>query len=82
MENIRKPVLTGYVAARVPNDILASVISAQSLLKTVMTAIIALVFGFLADHYGIGVAFMVVSSLLIAGTVIINLLQAKKRKEL
>ncbi len=82
VENIRKPVLTGYVADRVPNEILASVISAQSLLKTVMTAVIALVFGFLADRSGIGVAFVVVSSLLIAGTVIINLLQIKKQKEL
>ena len=82
VENIRKPVLTGYVADRVPNEILASVISAQSLLKTVITAVIALVFGFLADRSGIGVAFVVVSSLLIAGTVIINLLQIKKQKEL
>jgi hypothetical protein len=78
VENIRKPVLTGYVADRVPNKILASVISAHSLLKTIMTAGIALVFGFLADRYDIGVAFVVVSTLLVISTVIINWLQKKR----
>ncbi len=82
VENIRKPILTGFVADHVPNEILASVISAQSLLRTVMTAILAFVFGILADHYNIGVAFVVISVLLITGTVTINLLQTKKTKEL
>ncbi|RLD35154.1 MAG: MFS transporter [Bacteroidetes bacterium] len=82
VENIRKPILTGFVADRVPNEILASVISAQSLLKTVMTAGIALVFGILADHYGIGVAFVLVSAFLIVSTVTINLYRAQNRKQL
>jgi MFS family permease len=80
VENIRKPVLTGYVADHVPNDILASVISAQSLLRTMMTAVLAFTFGILADHYDIGVAFVVISSLLIIGTISINLMQKNNRK--
>jgi MFS family permease len=81
VENIRKPILTGFVADRVPNEILASVISAQSLLKTIMTAGIALVFGILADHYGIGVAFVAVSSFLIISTIVINPYRKQQEKK-
>ena len=80
IENIRKPILTGFVADRTPNEILASVISAQSLLKTLMTAVIALVFGFVADYYGIGIAFVIVSTFLIVSTMTVNLYRARSRK--
>ncbi|MCK5775467.1 MAG: MFS transporter, partial [Bacteroidales bacterium] len=36
IENLRKPILTGYVSDHVPNEILTSVLSVQSLLKTAM----------------------------------------------
>lgn len=79
VENIRKPILTGYVANQVPNEILASVISAQSLLKTFMTALIAFVFGMMADFFGIGKAFVIVSLILVLGTVLINRYTIKSR---
>lgn len=65
IENIRKPILTGFVSDNVPNEILTSVISAQSQLKTILTALIAFSFGFIADKFGIGISFVAVSSLLI-----------------
>ena len=72
IENIRKPILTGIISDHVPNDILTSVISAQSLLRTLITALLAMGFGILADHYGIGVAFMLVSALLLFSTLLLN----------
>ena len=72
VENIRKPILTGFIADNVPNEILTSVISAQSLLRTIITAIIAFVFGIIADNYGIGVSFIVISVFLTLGTILIN----------
>lgn len=65
MENVRKPVLTGYISDNVDNDILVSVISAQSQLKTIMTSIIAFVFGVFADAFGIGVSLIITSSILL-----------------
>jgi len=65
IENLRKPILTGLVSDSVPNEILTSVISAQSQLKTILTATIAFGFGFLADKFGIGISFVTVSALLI-----------------
>ncbi len=73
VENIRKPILTGYIADEVPNSILASVISAQSLLKTIMTASIAVVFGFLADHFNIGIAFIAISVILAVISLILRI---------
>ncbi len=78
VENIRKPILTGYVANQVPNEILASVISVQSLLKTIITAVLAFVFGILADYFGIGKAFIYVSLSLILSSVFINFYTSKK----
>jgi MFS family permease len=72
IENMRKPILTGFVADHVPNEILTSVISAQSLLKTIITAILAILFGVVADHFGIGWSLIVVSGILILLSVIIR----------
>ena len=68
MENIRKPLLTGAIADEVPKEILTSVISAQSLLRTITTAILALVFGIVADNVGVGVSLLFTSSLLLLGS--------------
>ncbi len=72
VENIRKPILTGFIADQVPNEILTSVISAQSLIRTVITAILAIVVGIIADNFGIGVSIMLVSLFLGVMTILIN----------
>ncbi|WP_372644644.1 MFS transporter, partial [Ancylomarina sp.] len=56
IENIRKPILTAFVADNVPEELLTSVYSSQSQLRTLYSAIIAFVFGVLADTWGIGIA--------------------------
>ncbi len=71
-ENIRKPALTGFVADHTPNEILTSVMSAQSLLKTILTSVMALVFGFIAQYYEIGVALFTVSTLLLLVSLILS----------
>ncbi len=73
IENTRKPILTGFIADQVPNEILTSVISAQSLLRTIITAVLALVFGLLADNFGIGISLAIVSLFLTLSTIVINL---------
>ena len=65
MENIRKPLLTGAIADQVPKEILTSVLSAQSLLRTIITTLLALAFGLLADHFGVGISLFTISSLLL-----------------
>jgi MFS family permease len=78
IENIRKPILTGYVADQVPIEILSSVLSVQSLIKTIMTAGIALIFGIFADWMGIGWALCIVSTMLIGGLLFLGLFTSGK----
>jgi len=78
-ENIRKPILTGYISNNVPNEILTSVLSAQSLLQTLIAAVLSFVFGLFADLWGIGISFIVIASFLVVFTLILNFL-AERRK--
>jgi hypothetical protein len=64
------------VADEVPNGILASVLSAQSQLQTIITVLIALVIGFAADFWGVGVAITAVS--LILGLIVLVIQWYKK----
>ena len=66
VENLRKPIGISYVADSVNKDILATVLSAESQAHTLVAAILAPVFGFCADTFGLGYSLIVVSvSLLI-----------------
>ncbi len=73
VENLRKPILTGYLADNVPNEILTSVLSTQSFYKTMATATIAILIGAFADYLGVGVALLLVSLSLILLTIFIDM---------
>jgi MFS family permease len=64
VENLRKPILTGFLVDNVPAGILTSILSAQSFYQTMATAILSVMIGFLADAYGIGMS-LVISTLLL-----------------
>lgn len=72
IENIRKPILTAFVADEVPNELLTSVYSSQSQLRTLFSAAIAFVFGILADIWGIGSAFIIVSGIMLILAIFIS----------
>jgi MFS family permease len=72
IESLRKPILTAYLADRVPNEILTSVLSAQSLYRSLMTAFLSLGFGFLADLWDLGIALVFISGLLIVISLVTN----------
>lgn len=79
IENLRKPILTGFIADEVPNEILTSVISIQSQVKTIMTALLAFVFGICADFFGIGKALFMISLILIVLTILLHLVNNKNK---
>ncbi len=72
IENLRKPILTGYISNKVDNSILTSVLSVQSQMKTILTALIALIFGIAADIFGIGYALIIVSASLMIISLILK----------
>ena len=72
VENLRKPILTGFLADNVPNEILSSVISTESFYKTFITASLSIIIGLVADFNGIGISLISVSVILIILTIIIE----------
>ena len=78
VQSLRKPILTGYLADEVPNKILTSVLSAESLYRTLLTAILAVSLGYLTDRFGLGAAFIIISS----GLIGISLLLSYKNENL
>jgi len=70
--------MTGFIADNVNNEVLASVISVESSIRTIMTAIIALAFGIIADNFGIGAAFVSLTTFLLFSSIAINNYKNKK----
>jgi MFS family permease len=58
IENLRKPVGISAVADNLTPNILATGLSTQSLLESLVSALFAFLLGILADHAGLGVAFI------------------------
>lgn len=79
VENLRKPILTGYLADHVSNEILTSVLSVQSFYQTVVTATLSLGLGVLADHFGVGISLMIISGVLILLTLFLELAGGKSK---
>ncbi len=61
LENLRRPMAISYVTEQLNQNILASVLSAESQANTVFAAIIAVLFGFFADKFGIEFSFIGIS---------------------
>ncbi len=64
VENLRKPIGVAFVTEQLKKDILATALSTESQVKSIFSAIIAPVIGFFADLYGVGIALLIVSSLI------------------
>jgi MFS family permease len=79
-ENLRKPVMTGYIAEQVDSSVLTSILSVQSQLKTLLTAAIAMIFGVIADFSGIGSSLIVISGGLLLISLVINIKSGFGRK--
>jgi len=61
IENLRKPIGISYVAETINKDILATVLSAESQAHTLVAAVLAPAFGYLADSFGLGYAIVIIS---------------------
>lgn len=65
IENIRKPVGVAYLGSNVSDDVLASVLSVDSQLKSLIAAVLAILFGIFADLFGVGWSVIINSGILL-----------------
>lgn len=74
IENLRRPIGVAYISDNINSNILASVLSVESQLKTILGAILVPLMGLIADKFDIGISLIVISSLLM----LINFIFIKK----
>ena len=66
MQNIRKPLNIGYISDTISSDIMATGLSVEAQIVTIITAIFAPLIGWMADVYGIGMALIVIGIIYLA----------------
>ncbi|NME69518.1 MFS transporter [Flammeovirga aprica] len=64
-DSLRKPILTSYMADDSPTEMLTTVLSVDSFVLTVFTALLSFIFGFLCDYLSIGNALILLGASLL-----------------
>lgn len=77
LENVRKPVGVAYLSGSIDKKVLASVLSVDSQLKSLIAAVLALLFGIFADLFGVGWSIVIVSTALFLFTPLLKLKEKK-----
>jgi hypothetical protein len=65
IENLRKPIGISFIAESMDKNILASSLSAESQMSSVLAGIYAILIGFLADKFNVGTSLTLISGFLI-----------------
>jgi len=79
IENVRKPIGIAYVSESMDKNILAASLSAESQISSVMAGLYALILGFLADAFSIGISLTAVSFFLILALLFFTLLRTNRK---
>ncbi len=82
LENVRRPMAISYVTEYLNQNILASVLSAESQSNTIFAAVIAVLFGLFADNFGIGISFVLISLTLLLITPLFLLRAGNENKNI
>lgn len=67
IENLRRPIMVSYISDRIANDVMATGLSAESQLKTILMAALAPAVGYLVDRFGLGNA-LIIAGITMVGT--------------
>ncbi|MBA7514567.1 hypothetical protein ES705_06598 [subsurface metagenome] len=78
LHNLRRPLSIGYISELISNRVMATGLSGESQLKTILVALLAPVMGSIADALGIGPALLIMGFLLL---ILFPLLKIKSRED-
>ena len=73
IENFRKPVGIAYISDKFDSSSLATSLSVESLTKTIFASVVALILGFFADIFGVGIALSIVSVVVLGFGLVLRL---------
>ena len=66
-QNVRRPMIVGYLSEQIDHRMMATGLSIETQLRTVLTAIFAPLLGLLADRLGVGAAVLIIGGLALIG---------------
>jgi len=66
-QNVRRPMIVGYVSEQIDHRMMATGLSVETQLRTVLTAILAPLVGLLADRLGVGAAILCIAGVALVG---------------
>jgi len=75
LQNVRRPLVVGYLSERMPHRTMATGLSVESQLKTILMAALAPLIGLLADRLGVGPAIGIIA---IGGLSLIPLISVRE----
>jgi hypothetical protein len=78
IQNLRRPLNVGYISDNIPHRTMASGLSVESQLKTIITATIAPIIGYISDIYGVGTALTVISLIFITAYIPLRIPENKR----
>jgi len=78
LQNIRRPMAVGYLSGLVKNSMMATGLSGESQFKSLMTALLAPLFGWCVDSWGLGTAVLLFSGIMLFTAVGCRLRTEKK----
>ncbi len=76
LQNVRRPLIVGYLSERMPHRTMATGLSVESQLKTILMAALAPLIGLLADRLGVGPAIGIIA---IGGISLIPLVSVREK---
>ena len=65
-QNIRRPMNVGYISDRIKSRVMASGLSVESQVKTIIAATLSFLMGYFADLFGVGSALMIIGFIVLA----------------
>ena len=77
LENVKRPMNLGYLSELISSRVMASGLSGESQLKTIVVAILSPIMGFFADKIGVGGALMVIAFILLLALPIVSVKKIK-----
>ncbi len=65
IQNLRRPLNVGYISDNIPHRTMASGLSVESQIKTIVAAVVAPIIGYMADMWGVGMALSAVAVIML-----------------
>ncbi len=73
LENLRRPLMLGYLSDQIKGSVMATGLSGESQLKTLFVAVFSPLFGIAVDRMGLGIAMALLAGLSLLGALLVSL---------